>query len=211
MSLKILNEVVEDAEFILESVNGGNIVKVKGLFTTLDERNKNGRIYPADVFNREVNKLQEGISRGAVLGELEHPSRTTIDYENAVIKMDKLYTEGKRVYGEASVIPAGKGLLIEGLIKVGAQIGVSSRATGSLNEQKIVQNDLSLVTYDVVSNPSNYGSYLDAINESKSFIIESNGNIIEAYEQLDKDLEKLPSHRRSEIIQEAVLKFISKL
>lgn len=207
----ILNEVTEETEFFTESVNGNNVTKIKGLFTTMNERNKNGRIYPQNIFEREVQVLQESIKRGAVLGEMEHPQRVTIDYENAVIKLDKLFVEGSKVFGEASIIPAGKGLIVEGLVKVGAQIGVSSRATGSLNENKIVKDDLKLYTYDVVSNPSNHGSYLDAIYESKQYIIESNGELIAAYDQLEKDLSKYSKTDKSRIVQEAIMKFIRTL
>jgi len=211
MTVKILNEMAEEIEFVSESVNGSNVTKIKGLFTTMESKNRNGRTYSKAIFEREVNKLQEGILRGSVLGELEHPQRTTVDYENAVIKIDKLYIEGSKVFGEASVIPAGKGLIIEGLIKVGAQVGVSSRGTGSLDENKFVKQDFQLITYDIVKDPSNYDSYLNAIQESKNYIIESNGSLIEAYEKLEKDLEKLPTHRRAEIMQEAIISFIKKL
>jgi hypothetical protein len=210
-TVKILNEMVEEFEIISESTEAGKLTKIKGLFTTVEARNKNGRIYPKSIFEREVQKLQEGIKRGSVLGELEHPQRTTIDYEQAVIKVNKLYMEGNQVLGEAIVIPAGKGLIIEGLIKVGAQIGISSRAVGSLDENKIVKNDLQLITYDIVADPSNHNSYMSAIEESKSYIIESNGSLIEAYNELDKNLEKLPSHDRERIIQEAIIKFLSSL
>lgn len=209
--VKILNEIAEDIEFLSESVNGSSITKIRGLFTTMESKNRNGRTYPTSIFEREVNKLQEAISRGSVLGELEHPQRTTVDYENSVVKIDKLWTEGNKVFGECSVIPAGKGLLIEGLIKVGAQVGISSRGTGSLNENKIVQKDFNLITYDIVKDPSNYDSYLDAINESKSFIIESDGSLKEAYDQLDKDIEKYSKETRARVLQEAILKFITKL
>lgn len=210
-TIKILNEVADDISFISESINGQNITKIKGLFTTVESKNKNGRTYPKRIFEREVNKLQESIKVGAILGELEHPKRTNVDYENAVIKIDNLYIQGNEVIGEASVIPAGKGLLVEGLIKVGARIGISSRGTGSLDESKTVKDDFTLITYDIVKDPSNYNSYLNAIEESKNYIIESNGSLIEAYDQLDKDLERLPSYQREEKIQAAILKFIGSL
>lgn len=211
--IKILNEIApkENIEFLRESVNGSDVTKIKGLFTTLNERNRNGRLYTKEIFEREVNRLQENIEKGSVLGELEHPASTSINYENAVIKIDSLKSDGKYVEGVASVIPAGKGLLIEGLIKVGAQIGISSRGTGSLSEDKTVKTDYSLVTYDLVADPSNYGSYMNAIEESKEFIIESNGDLRVAYNELDKDLEKLPSYKRKEVFEKAILSFISKL
>lgn len=210
--IKILNEVAEEVEFLSESVNGTNITKIKGLFTTVESQNKNGRTYPKPIFEREVRKIQEAISKGAVIGELEHPQRTTVDYENAVVKIDKLYFDGdKRVIGECSVIPAGKGLIIEGLIKVGAQIGISSRGTGSLNEKKIVQPDFNLITYDIVSDPSNYGSYMSAIEESKSYIIDQNGMLIEAYEQLEKDISKYTKSTKDAVLAEAIMSFIKKL
>jgi len=207
----ILNEMVEEFEVLTESTASGSLTRIKGLFTTTEQRNKNGRIYPKSIFEREVQKLQESIKTGSVLGELEHPQRTSIDYENAVIKIDKLWMEGNKVLGEAIVIPAGKGLIIEGLVKVGAQIGVSSRAIGSLDENKIVKGDLNLITYDVVKDPSNFSSYLDAIQESKKFILESNGELIEAYEELDKNLESYSKETREQVLKEAVLKFLKTL
>jgi hypothetical protein len=84
--IKILNETAEEIEYLSESVNGTNVTKIRGLFTTVESKNKNGRTYPKAIFEREVNRLQEAILKSSVLGELEHPQRTTVDYENAVDK-----------------------------------------------------------------------------------------------------------------------------
>ena len=207
----ILNENANETTTSKHKKGDVYIYKIQGLFSSINKRNVNGRLYPMDIMQREITSLKERIANGTVLGELEHPESTIISYENAVIKLDGTNLEGEEVIGKASVIPKGKGIIIEGLIDVGAKIGISSRAVGSLDSDKVVQDDYELITYDIVSEPSNYNSYLNAIEESKNkFIVETNGNLV-AYNRLKENISKYTPSSKEEVLFTAVKNFLESI
>lgn len=46
---------------------------MSAIFQEVDRRNKNNRIYPADLIAKEINRLQEKIKNRELMGELDHP------------------------------------------------------------------------------------------------------------------------------------------
>lgn len=175
--------------------------KIKGIFSTIGERNRNGRIYPRELWESEVSKYQENFNTGSIntLMEWEHPARTQVDPMEAVAKITSLNIKDKYVMGEAVLLDNPKANQIKSLIDNGVQISVSSRGVGTV-KNGVVEN-FKLVTYDVVATPSDYNATMNGLVESYQlnegiiedlrFGIDSSGNIVPgnegSVEAFDKD------------------------
>ena len=172
--------------------------KIKGVFSTINTKNRNGRIYPEKLWKEQVEKYQDVIKSGSIntLMEYEHPARSNVDPMEAVAKINKLYIEGKYVMGEAVLLNNAKANQLKSLIDNGVKISVSSRGVGSVVDS--VVKDFNLITYDIVSNPSDYNATMNGVCESFKlnegviddlhFDFDENGNIIKSA-KLEEGLE----------------------
>ena len=151
---------------ITESVQGQKKYKIKGVFSTIGERNRNGRIYPKAIWESEVQNYQSIIESGSIntLMEYEHPARTEVDPMEAVAKITSLKTEGKFIMGEAVLLDNPKANQIKSLIDNGIKVSVSSRGVGSV-KNGIVES-YKLITYDIVPVPSDYNATMNGVLES---------------------------------------------
>lgn len=187
----MLNLISEAADFrsvqlITEEKNGKTEMFIEGIFMQAEKKNRNGRIYPKDILEREVDKyVQNHVNPRTALGELNHPTSPSINPERASHLITSLKLEGNDYIGKAKILSTPMGKIVEGLITDGVQLGVSSRGLGSLKEgtaqyrgARVVQKDYNLVTVDVVSDPSAHDAWVNGIFESVSYIIE-NGMIRE--------------------------------
>jgi hypothetical protein len=160
--------------------NGGNIF-VEGVLATVEVKNGNGRYYKKDLWEREIENFQKKISQTTTetCGELDHPDSQVINLKNASHAIKKIWWDGDEVMGLIEVFcdPGYKGTnsgrIAGALISNGLTIGVSSRGMGSLKqmgEVMEVQDDFELLTWDLVSNPSNPDSWMvsNSLNEGKS-------------------------------------------
>ena len=162
--------------------------KIKGVFSTIGEKNRNGRIYPRELWESEVTKYQENFNSGSIntLMEWEHPARTNVDPMEAVAKIVSLSIKDRFVMGEAVLLDNPKANQLKSLIDNGVKISVSSRGVGSI-KNGIVEN-FKLVTYDVVAAPSDYNASMNGLVESYqlnegiiedlSFGLDDFGNIV---------------------------------
>ena len=157
---------------------------IQGVFSTPGQKNRNGRIYPLNIWEREVAKYQQCIANNSVetLGEWEHPSRSSVDPLQAVMKMVEVKMDNGLVIGKAKILNnnSEKTNQLKALIDEGMKIGVSSRGVGSVKGD-IVEN-FNLITWDAVASPSDYNSNLNGICESmqdKNFLITESGEIKE--------------------------------
>lgn len=169
--------------------------KIKGIFSTIGEKNRNGRIYPKQLWESEISSYQDNFTNGSIntLMEWEHPSRTNVDPMQAVAKIESLKIEGNYVIGEAVLLNNEKAQQLKSLIDNGIKISVSSRGVGNVRNG-IVEN-FKLITYDLVSDPSDYNATMNGVCESyqlnegvvqgKNFKYDTDGNIVEVS---DKDL-----------------------
>ena len=172
--------------------------KIKGVFSTINTKNRNGRIYPEKLWKEQVEKYQDVIKSCSIntLMEYEHPARSNVDPMEAVAKINKLYIEGKYVMGEAVLLNNAKANQLKSLIDNGVKISVSSRGVGSVVDS--VVKDFNLITYDIVSNPSDYNATMNGVCESFKlnegviddlhFDFDENGNIIKSA-KLEEGLE----------------------
>ena len=192
--------------------------KIKGIFSTIGEKNRNGRIYPRPIWESEISNYQENFENGSIntLMEWEHPSRTNVDPMQAVAKIESLKIEGNYVIGEAVLLNNEKAQQLKSLIDNGIKISVSSRGVG--NVRNGVVEDFKLITYDLVSDPSDYNATMNGVCESyqlnegvvqgKQFKYDTDGNIVEVSE---KDLSLYETHDIQEALKSKFADFLKNL
>lgn len=187
--MKLLVETIRDnIEYLAESDGSGNKVwKIRGIFAQAETRNRNGRIYPRNLMEREVERYnREKIQTRQSIGECEHPDGPNINLRRASHIIEKLEMRGNDVYGEARILNTRDGKDIQALLEAGVCLGISTRALGSLDFNKVVQEDFNLITADIVANPSAPKAYLESLRESKEYGIDAEGNYYLISESLKK-------------------------
>lgn len=165
--------IVED--LITEAGEKKKKYKIKGIFSTIGEKNRNGRIYPKELWESEVEKYQEVIKSGSInrLCEWQHPERSTVDPMEAVAAVDKLFIKDNFVMGEATLLDNAKANQLKSLIDNGIKLSVSSRGLGNVGSNGVVEK-FQLITYDLVDIPSDYNATMSGfVSESvKNFEFE---------------------------------------
>ena len=185
-TVRLFSEAVDhDVEYITEEKEGGGKnYKIRGIFMQADIKNRNGRIYPMEILNKEVKRYnKEYINEKRAFGELGHPDGPTVNLERASHMITALYPDGKNFIGEAKVLSTPMGEIVKNLMDDGAKLGVSSRGMGSLDQKNganYVRNDFYLATAaDIVADPSAPNAFVEGIMEGKEWIW-NNGLIKEA-------------------------------
>lgn len=172
--------------------------KIKGIFSSPGKLNKNGRIYPMNIWEAEVEKYQDIIKSGHpnALMELEHPPRSNVDMMEAVAKMEKLWIENGFVMGEAVLLDNPKANQLKTLIDNGIKMSVSSRGLGSIKGGLV--ESFKLITFDIIANlgQSDYNAEMYGIREGvlqdKEFIMTESGEIREVkIEKVENTAEKI--------------------
>jgi hypothetical protein len=150
---------------------------VEGVVQRANAKNENGRVYPAEILRREVEKYMEGpIAQNRALGELDHPESSVINLKNVCHNIQKLWWDGDDLFGRIEVLDTPSGNILKNLFLNNITVGISSRGMGSvkpLSENTVeVQDDFDLVCWDFVSTPSTHGAYMkpiNGLNESKQY------------------------------------------
>ena len=181
--MKLISEEISDAQYIVEENNGSKNYKIRGVFLQTEVKNRNGRVYPKDILENEVNRYnREFINKKRAFGELGHPDGPTVNLERVSHMITKLYPDGNNFIGEAKIMNTPYGKIVKGLIDEGAQLGVSSRGMGSLQQRggaNYVGKDFYLATAaDIVADPSAPDAFVEGIMESREWVWE-NGVLIE--------------------------------
>jgi hypothetical protein len=149
--------------------NRGNPM-VEGILATAEVKNGNGRYYPRELWEREIDKYMESVKQNRALGELDHPESSVINLKNVSHNITEMWWDGDEVYGKIEILPTPSGNILKALIENNITVGVSSRGMGSLEDKGgvlEVQNDFELLCWDFVSTPSNPGSYMEIVTEGK--------------------------------------------
>jgi hypothetical protein len=174
--MKLITEEVQKVEFITEGKGSSQKCYIKGIFLQAEQINRNGRMYPLSIMEREVNRYNENfVQKGRALGELGHPDGPTVNLDRVSHKICELYKDGNNFIGKAQILETPMGKIASSLIKEGVCLGVSSRGVGSLkvtNEgHKIVGEDFMLATAaDIVADPSAPDAFVQGIMEGKEWI-----------------------------------------
>ena len=177
--MKLIAEQIESVEYLTEQKeNGDKEYKIKGIFMQSEVKNRNGRLYPFEVLDKEVKRYnKEYIEEKRAFGELGHPDGPTVNLERVSHMITKLYPDGNNFIGEAKIMNTPYGKIVKGLIDEGAQLGVSSRGMGSLvnrGQGNVVKDDFYLATAaDIVADPSAPDAFVEGIMEGKEWVWES--------------------------------------
>jgi hypothetical protein len=174
--MKLISEHLDNIEFITEDDSEGKKnYKIRGVFMEADVKNRNNRMYPMAVLEKEVKRYnKEYVQQKRAFGELGHPDGPTVNLERVSHMITKLYPDGKQFVGEAKIMDTPYGKIVKNLIDEGAKLGVSSRGMGSLEPQRdmhVVKDDFYLATAaDIVADPSAPNAFVEGIMEGKEWI-----------------------------------------
>ena len=127
-------------------------------------KNGNGRVYGKDTLAREIKNYQDAIAQRRSLGELDHPDDSVINLKNASHLVNKMWWDGDSVMGKIEVLDTPSGNILKALVKSGVKLGISSRGMGSTSQRNgvtMVEDDYQLICFDIVSEPSTPGAYLN--------------------------------------------------
>ena len=169
------NELVYNREILTEATDYSKPLVLRNVvLQRADSKNQNGRIYPKEILMREATSYKKNfVSQRRALGELDHPESPVVNLKFACCNVVGLWTEGDAVIGDIEILTTPSGNIVRELIKNNVRLGVSSRGMGSvkqIGENTVeVQEDYSLICFDIVSNPSTVGAF---INENKLTIVE---------------------------------------
>ena len=207
--MKLISEEISQAEYLVEETNGKKDYKIRGVFLQSELKNRNGRVYPKDILEKEVKRYNaEFINKKRAFGELGHPDGPTVNLERVSHMITKLYPDGQNFIGEAKIMNTPYGKIVKGLIDEGAQLGVSSRGMGSLETRggaNYVKDDFYLATAaDIVADPSAPDAFVEGIMENKEWIWD-NGVLVE--KNIDAWKREIESAKRNALAEAKVKVF----
>ena len=174
--MKLITEHTNEIEYITEGK--GKEQYIKGIFMQADIKNQNGRVYPKEVLEKEVQNFNNKyVKEGRALGELGHPAGPVINLDRVSHVIKNLTQEGSNFIGKAKVMDTPNGRIVKNFISEGVKLGVSSRGMGSvkINKEGVneVQKDFVLSTVDIVADPSAPDAFVNGIMEGKEWIWEN--------------------------------------
>ena len=218
MTVKLITEQVQDVQILKEEdeKTGKKNYKLKGIFLQGDIKNRNGRVYPVEVLEKEVKRYnKEFITQNRGYGELGHPEGPTVNLERVSHMVTSLERDGKNFIGEAKVMSTPMGKIVENIMDDGGKLAVSSRGMGSLEQKNganYVKNDFYLATAaDIVADPSAPQAFVEGIMEGKEWIWD-NGILKEVdVAEIQEDIERGVRSRNANYQALAFAKFLKKL
>jgi hypothetical protein len=174
--MKLIREEIEKVEVLTEGTGSNKRLYIQGPFLQSECVNRNGRMYPFSIMEREVKRYNEQyVQKGRALGELGHPDGPTVNLDRVSHKIVSLTCEGTTWIGKAQILSTPMGKIAESLLGDGVCLGVSSRGIGSLRENnkgyKEVGEDFMLATAaDIVADPSAPDAFVQGIMEGVEWI-----------------------------------------
>tara|TARA_B110000902_G_scaffold222336_1_gene258446 strand:+ start:926 stop:1573 length:648 start_codon:yes stop_codon:yes gene_type:complete len=215
--MKLITETIEDIEVLTEATtNGGKSYKIRGVFMQADIKNRNGRVYPVETLAKEVKRYtNEFINKKRAFGELGHPDGPTVNLERVSHMITSLKPEGKNFVGEAKIMDTPYGKIVKNLIDEGAQLGVSSRGMGSIQQSQgknIVGRDFYLATAaDIVADPSAPDAFVEGIMEGKEWVWDNGMLKSKSVEEYKEEIERTQRRELAEVKSKIFADFISKI
>ena len=193
--MKLIAEFNETiSPIITESKDGkGKDYFIEGDFMQADIKNRNGRIYPMEVMEKEVERYtKEFVEKQRAFGELGHPEGPTINLDKVSHLIESLTLEGKNYVGKAKILSTPNGEIVKALINDGAKLGVSSRGLGSLEQKggaQMVKGDFQLATAgDIVADPSAPEAFVEGIMEGVEWVYQNGILTAVQVEQMQNEL-----------------------
>ena len=216
--MKLIKEHIEEVKYLTETTESGKKnMYIEGRFLVGDEVNRNNRMYKMDTLRQEVARYsKEYIDTNRALGELGHPDTPSLNLERVSHKIVSLVEDGNTFKGKALVLETPYGLIVKNFIDSGVNLGVSSRAMGSVVMTKegynLVQDDLRLATAaDIVADPSAPGAFVQGIMENKEWLFVE-GRFVEIdFDNAKRQIRAAPSRQIEEVALKLFENYLSKL
>ncbi len=189
--MHLFRELTEQVEHIVEQAGDKKHYFIEGVFIQGAEPNRNRRVYPMNVLEKEVGRyVQESVTQNRALGELNHPEGPNINLDRVSHIITELKRNGKCYYGRAKILETPNGKIVQNLLAEGVKIGVSTRGMGSVVEKDgimEVQDDFRLSTAaDIVADPSAPKAFVNGIYEGKEWIFDVAANSWRALELVEQ-------------------------
>lgn len=202
--MKLIREQVENVQYLIEEVSGKKNYYIEGVFCQAEQKNRNGRVYPYQILDREVSRYNKDyVTQNRALGELGHPDSPSINLDRVSHMITKLYPDGNNFIGKAKIMDTPMGNIAKGLLDGGVKLGVSTRGVGSLkphNGYQLVQDDFKLaVGADIVADPSAPDAFVSGIMENYDWWLDNaTGNWQKIYIEESRKKIKTLSKRQIE-------------
>ena len=173
--MKLITETIENVEVITEGKGVDKKLYIEGVFLQSEIKNRNGRMYPFSVLEKEVNRYnEEYVKTSRALGELGHPDGPTVNLDRVSHRITSLSAEGTNFIGRAQILDTPMGKIASSLLGEGVKLGVSSRGMGSIDRREdcnVVMDDFMLATAaDIVADPSAPDAFVNGIMEGKEWV-----------------------------------------
>jgi len=216
--MRLIKEVFETTNLVVEEKLGkGKTYFIEGVFLQSELQNRNGRMYPEKVMDKEVGRyIKEYVEKNKAYGELGHPDTPTINLDRVSHMIVGLRKEGTNYIGKAKILDTPMGNIARGLLDGGANLGVSSRALGSLKTNnegvQVVQDDFMLSTAaDIVADPSAPDAFVRGIMESKEWVFVDGKFVEQNIDEVKRMIRSTSSRNLEEAKILAFQKFLSKI
>lgn len=175
--MRLIKEHTEEVKYLVEEKLGkGKEYFIEGIFLQSNLKNRNGRVYPTEILDKEIKRYnEEYVTKNRAFGELGHPDSPTINLDRVSHMIKELKRDGDNFIGKAKIMDTPYGKIVKSLIDEGATLGVSSRGMGSLTQKggvSMVQDDFTLATAaDIVADPSAPNAFVEGVMESKEWVM----------------------------------------
>ena len=207
MNMKLITEVVEECNVVTElnEETGDKSYFIEGIFMQGDIKNRNGRIYPSAVLEKEMNRYNtDFISTKRALGELGHPEGPSINGDRVSHLITEMKKDGSNFTGKAKILGTQMGKIVKTLMDEGVLIGVSTRGLGSVRQTKEgimeVQKDFHLATVDIVTDPSGPNCFVNGIMENAEYFYDiASGNWLPQNESVEEVIEEIQETIEKEV------------
>lgn len=185
---------------------------LEGVFMQANIKNRNGRIYPLEIMKKEVERYnREYVQTNRAFGELEHPQGSpTINLDRVSHVITKIWQDGDFFKARAKILDTPCGRIVRAMIKEGCQLGVSSRALGSVTVKdgiSYVNDDFHIITAgDIVYEPSAQTAFpLGIINEDVEWELDPvTGEYVQKTEKPQCDCDQ-PQNDQPEVVGREIL------
>jgi hypothetical protein len=216
--MKLIKEHIEEVKYLTETTESGKKnMYIEGRFLVGDEVNRNNRMYKMDTLRQEVARYtKDYIDTNRALGELGHPDTPSLNLERVSHKIVSLVEDGNTFKGKALVLETPYGMIVKNFIDSGVNLGVSSRAMGSVVMTKegynLVQDDLRLATAaDIVADPSAPGAFVQGIMENKEWLFVE-GRFVEVdFDNAKRQIRQAPRTQIESVALKLFENYLSKL
>ena len=201
---------------IEENDKGQKEYFIEGVFMQAEIKNRNGRVYPKEVMQKEVKRYnKEFVEQDRAFGELGHPEGPTINLDKVSHMITKLEEDGNNYVGRAKILSTPNGQIVRNLIDDGAKLGVSSRGLGSLEQKggaQYVKDDFQLATAgDIVADPSAPEAFVNGIMEGTEWVYENGLLTARQFDQMRDEIRSAKSNKLEEVTIRQWKRFVESL